>query len=424
MPYSIVKGGGSCKSSEWAVIKDSDGKTMGCHSSKADAEKQLAAIHANEDKKMPELLSHLARVVLPDASRLDTLRDMVTANYAGDNSEDLFYWDAEISNDLLDSHFTHMSESTLRNYAQDANRGVAFLKGHDWRQLPIGYSIQAELEEASSRKRVVASFYTVRSIPEAADLIARMKAGLLRDVSVGFHGGRMVCDICNQDFWDCRHWPGLKYEEKNGDVVTTKLATYTIEDAHLSEVSGVFDGSTPEAMILKAQRAAKRGDLTPEQVDLLERRYRIALPTTRYFTPQGGKKMEEKDFARITTALVDCRVLDAAEVASVDDTNLAALVEKASQRLQSLESQALEGQEYRASLIEDALAEGVRAQGTSFNRSLYETTLKTAPLSVIRQMRDDWKRVADAIFPSGRRSVDSEAVHKPAVSAIPDEAYA
>src|SRR6266498_93985 len=55
MPWHIEKGGGSCAASEWAVIKDSDGSTAGCHPTKADAEAQLAALYANEpEASMPD----------------------------------------------------------------------------------------------------------------------------------------------------------------------------------------------------------------------------------------------------------------------------------------------------------------------------------------------------------------------------------
>ncbi len=43
MPYSIKKQG-----DQWCVVKDSDGKVMGCHDTPAKANDQLAAIYANE----------------------------------------------------------------------------------------------------------------------------------------------------------------------------------------------------------------------------------------------------------------------------------------------------------------------------------------------------------------------------------------
>jgi HK97 family phage prohead protease len=51
MPWHVEKGGGTCGSSQWAVIKDSDGSTAGCHSTKAKAEAQMAALYASEDSK-------------------------------------------------------------------------------------------------------------------------------------------------------------------------------------------------------------------------------------------------------------------------------------------------------------------------------------------------------------------------------------
>lgn len=47
MPYSIRKGGGSCSKAEWAVVKTSTGKSVGCHKTKASARKQLAALQIN-----------------------------------------------------------------------------------------------------------------------------------------------------------------------------------------------------------------------------------------------------------------------------------------------------------------------------------------------------------------------------------------
>jgi HK97 family phage prohead protease len=48
MPWHVAKGGGTCPVGEWAVIKDSDGSTAGCHPTRAAADKQMAALYANE----------------------------------------------------------------------------------------------------------------------------------------------------------------------------------------------------------------------------------------------------------------------------------------------------------------------------------------------------------------------------------------
>lgn len=49
MPWSKVKGGGTCSEDEWAVIKDDDGSTEGCHATEAEADDQIAALYASEE---------------------------------------------------------------------------------------------------------------------------------------------------------------------------------------------------------------------------------------------------------------------------------------------------------------------------------------------------------------------------------------
>lgn len=437
MPYDKVKGGGTCKADEWAVIKKSDGKTMGCHPSESAAQDQIDAIYANEGSKMTiDTFYHLGRLVAITEARqaelIEILKKSVDPGLA-DSSENLFYFRAEISNNLLDSHYTRMSEKTLQNYAEDASRGVAFLSGHDWRSLPIGYSITGQLADVGGKKAVVADFYTVSGIQETDNLIKRIKTGLLRDVSVGFSKGRMICDICSRDFWDCEHIPGLNYQTKNGDTVTEVLSTFTIDDSRLNEVSGVFDGSTPDAMITKATRMASQGLLSNSQVEVLQNKFRMNLPTKSTFVmnanrslyvTNGGRKMEEKDFGRVIDVLVKAKVASEVDANAADEEQLTEYIEKLGERVQSLESQAEEGRQYRKDLIAEALAEGVRAQGNDFDADTYKTVLESASLTVVKRMRDDWKKAANAITPAGRKSVDSTAeTKKKTVQLVPDEAY-
>lgn len=53
MPYQIRKSDECPESKPWAVIKESDGKVMGCHETEADARRQLAALNANEPEQRP-----------------------------------------------------------------------------------------------------------------------------------------------------------------------------------------------------------------------------------------------------------------------------------------------------------------------------------------------------------------------------------
>lgn len=369
-------------------------------------------------------LSHLAKVRLLEEDAVAEFRNFLREKgYAGDVGDDsLFFWRAEISNTLLDSHFTHMNEKTLRNYAEDSDVGVSFLRGHRRNDLAIGYSFRGILEEEVGRRRVVADFYTIRGLAETDDLIKRMQAGLVRDVSIGFYGGEYWCDICRQTFWDCMHWPGMKYEIKDGDSTKTVVATYEIDDARLSEVSGVFDGSTPSAMVLKAQRMAAAGLIDNKQIEILEQRYRIKLPSPpRTFTVTNQQRtltykqkeeetmpMDEKQFSRVSEILVNAKLLPADQRETVDAETAVVLIDKLATRVLALELQAEDGRKYREDLVATAMTEGTRAYGNDFNAEKYKRLLASAPLEDIMSVTADFKKVADVVLPSGRSTVDDD----------------
>ena len=374
---------------------------------------------------MTDIFSYPARVLRVDARvRQDELLGMAKANSAYDpavfEERTPFFWTAEISNDGVDAYYTHMLPSTLNNFVSAARSGISFLNSHRHNELPFGRSLDGRLVTDGQRQRVLADFYTLPGLNlngiTTDDFITGVRAGIVSDVSVGFHGGTHFCDVCQQNYmsWDCPHVAGLKFEIKDKGLV---LCTISIDDAILSEVSGVYDGATPDATIQKAQRMAESGELKPEAVRVLEARYRMRFPTTRSFAvvkPQEGKTME---FEQIVNQIREVLALpaDGDVVAGVLAVSTAPeklrTVEQqlfeARAKVAELEPLAADGRAYRDDLINDALAEGVRAYGDKFNRATYEAALKNASLDLIRQMKGDWGTVGAERFAGGRKTVDS-----------------
>lgn len=62
MPWRVKKGGGTCADDEWAVLKRTDGSTVGCHPSKSKALSHLAALNANVEERAT--LHQLATLVI------------------------------------------------------------------------------------------------------------------------------------------------------------------------------------------------------------------------------------------------------------------------------------------------------------------------------------------------------------------------
>lgn len=374
---------------------------------------------------MTELYSYPARVLRIDArARQDELLGLAKANSAYDpaifEERTPFFWTAEISNDQIDAYYTRMLPSTLQNFAAAARAGVSFLNSHRHMELPFGRSLDGRIVEGGNRQRVMADFFTLPGLNlngiTTDDFIAGVRAGIVSDVSVGLFGGTHFCDICQQNYmsWDCPHVAGLKFEIKDRGLV---LCTVSIDNAQLSEVSGVYDGATPDATIQKAQRMAEAGELKPDAVRVLEARYRTRFNVKRSFPVAKPEKDKAMDFEQIVNQIREVLALpaDGDVVAGVLAVSTAPdklrsveqqLVE-ARAKVAELEPLAADGRTYRDDLINDALAEGVRAYGDKFNRGTYEAALKNASLDLIRQMKGDWAAIGSERFAGGRKTVDS-----------------
>jgi len=375
------------------------------------------------------------------ATMLDMLKGKMPDPSMMDNATP-FFWSAEISNGNVDSYFTHMLPSTLTNFANDATAGVSFQNSHRHNELPFGRSLRGVYEQDN----VIADFYTIPGLNlngvSTDDFITGVKTGIISDVSVGFYGGQMWCDVCKMDYrsWDCPHVAGMRYEIQGGGQVT---ATVGVDNARLAEVSAVFDGSTPDATILKAERMIAAGELKPEAVRMLEARYRMNFANKRSFPSvdlgeRKSKSMDlEKVFAQIREVLGISNDGDAvATVASLvaerdrlatEHKNATTEAEALRAKVAELEPQAKDGAQYRTDLVNETLAEGVRAYGDKFAKETYETLLRTSPLVIIKQMKNDWAVLGASRFQGGRATVDnSEAPEKAQgkrKSGVPDTAF-
>jgi len=367
-----------------------------------------------------------------------------------------FFFRAEISSDRLDSYFTRMHETSLVNYAQDAATGISFQNSHNHHEMGFGRSLTGLFVPGEDVDTVLADFYTVRGLTlngiNTDHLITGIRTGLVKDVSIGFYGGEYICSICGRDLWDwdCTHVPGFKYAppDEKGNKGEEELAFAWVRDAHLAEVSAVYDGATPGAAILKAQQESEAGRLSPEKARILESRYRIALPGKRQQWA-GANLSQEESMTKDTKNEKDMQdpqeeerfaVLQRMESAleSVAGANVEAklaglLAERTStaQRVKDLAGEvatlkplAEDGHTYRADLVSTALAEGVRAYGGTFDEATYRKLLEASDLTVVKRLRDDWTLIAEGRFPGGRQTKDGHDAGAVSTEAtIPAAAY-
>lgn len=238
----------------------------------------------------------LAEAGAPPADDMAAINAL--AHRALDPSE-VFSFDCVPSTSELDSYLTKMAPSSLQNYAADAQAGVSLMNSHrtsPWYggvELPLGRTYQGSVltDETGQATALQSSGYMLRGYrPNGPanlgtdEVIKGVESGLIFDLSIGFstsRGGWYRCSICGQDMYQgsCPHYQGLYYDAEGAyqPGKQGRLAFAWVENARLSEVSFVFDGATPGAGIVKAQRAVEAGLLERAVVAQLEDVYQVRL---------------------------------------------------------------------------------------------------------------------------------------------------
>ncbi len=388
-----------------------------------------------------------------------------------------FYWTAEISSNRLDAYTTRMHPTSLKNYAEDAKRGVSFQDSHqsDGIHRTFAQSLAGRYYGPGNQARpdgiaaVEADFYSLLGLDLAIDTyVNKVRAGLTKDVSIGFYGGLYRCSICQRDMRDysdwsnyCPHYPGQKVailDPKTGKPTDERdTVEASIEGAHLAEVSGVYDGATPEASILvvKARELADAGKLDPKEARFIEDRYRVRLPgmapvhavgidlrarpsggAAPTLTPQEEPMTFEEQLralltehgvpesadalAHVRTLLGDQRARIQAATAEREELlrgalatvglpcegeDLLAAIRGHEPALATLRREAKYGGDWHKALIAEAAAEGVRALGQKFTEDRRKALAALAPDDLMER-RDTWREMGDARLPGGRQTTD------------------
>lgn len=190
-------------------------------------------------------------------------------------ADDVYIHYLEAANDnFIPDRFMFMDKSTLRNIAADARTGVAFMNSHRTGGLshpseqPFGKTFAGRFEQSTDgRMRALVGVYMRAGIapngtggPTTDDLHTMILSGTTADCSVGLYQGTAQCDLCKNDLGskDCGHVPGsrrnmspeqVKIQETRG--VRKGMASYTLMNARMNEVSAVYDGAVPGAGVQK-----------------------------------------------------------------------------------------------------------------------------------------------------------------------------
>lgn len=419
---------------------------------------------------------------LDEATAARLLRVINTRHSRGPLSLDQVYlFPGTPSNQAIDHYGTRMAESSLRNYLKNVRAGVALMNSHRTgglfagsAELPIGRLFEGELSGEILQvgkagfgdqvgQELAAWHYMIRGVRltdvSNDDLIASIDGGTIRDESIGFSlgpDGQFTCSICGRDYlnrgvrWDdeehrCPHLAFVEYDGQRAFV--------WVERAKLAEVSLVYKGATPGAMIRKAMACAPQ--LDRQALGMLEEHYQVRLlggsthpvktvedrpkpgEAGNRSQPEEVNSMSELNRAPIIELLEDHLPAErVAQIRAVEDDDgfalaaalalvelhqseqarvaeLSAQTRALQQQAETLATEAEIGRTYRDDLVTAAVAARVRVQGNAFDAERYRGVLvRSNDLDFIKSEKATWEARAAEVLRAGpgqtRQAGDSE----------------
>ena len=164
------------------------------------------------------------------------------------HAEEVFTFRLAACDNQVDRDCERFTETTLEQLSK-LYIGKPVLRDHKWSaETQTARVYDAQVADEGEVKRLVLSCYMVRTAG-AADTIAAIEGGILRECSVGCAVEHVNCSICGADQRKtlCEHCPGREYD---GQICHFELDGAA--DAY--EVSLVAVPVQPEAGTVKAKR--------------------------------------------------------------------------------------------------------------------------------------------------------------------------
>lgn len=325
------------------------------------------------------------------------------------SAEDVFVYQGIISSDAMDSYYTKMdAETSLRNYANDLKAGTPLMTYHETSQAPIGRSFDSSIDVKEDGKTVVRGlFYIVRHTKingeSTDDLIRQIETGTLTEMSVGFGGINLwyKSSYDGKDIFESRYYPGDK--DENGNLVY-----YYIMDATLREVSLVYKGACPDAVVERIRNDLPNMEDAERQIQKYETRFnvRIDMPKQR---SKEGKRMNIEEITRAVEKgdLQRGELLKALKVDAITEGQRSILKELGDdasiETVRSLKEKAEIGK--RA--FEEKLDELVKARvaiGQEFDQEKYKEQMRSMDVDFIEDQTRLFEDIKKAEFKPGRQT--------------------
>lgn len=315
------------------------------------------------------------------------------------STEEVFVFSGKSAGDMvIDNRYIQLSKEILETFVKDAKTGVSWLLNHSWSSWsePVtifGRTFDGRLESSSVNGETVAMHLdkyiprsdTLKNGRSANSVIEDIENGVLFDTSIGWGSSKMVCSICNMDYYggECNHLRGRMYEGADGN---RKLCYIIAKNpGYLMEESGVFDGAYRGAGISMSTNAGDEFETPQGKFIIVDELKELPKGTNVLgcYSEKAGivtfiKKSEHKKTFALGSAL--------GKEYSDDDVLRFAK----------------EGIEYHKQTVEEAIRMGVRAMGNDFPAETWKSSFATMGTKAILDIAKTWEIAAKNSIPAGR----------------------
>lgn len=360
------------------------------------------------------------------SNHLEKINRMAHVNLSAD---EIFVYQGVISSDAMDSYFTKMdAETTLRNYANDLVKGTPLMTYHETAQAPIGRSFDSEFTVNEEGKAIVRGlFYIVRDVAINGDntnnIIRQIETGTLTEMSVGFGGMNLwyKSSYDGKDIFDSRYYPGDK--DENGNLVY-----YYIMDANLREVSLVYKGACPDAVIERIRNDLPEMEDAERQLEKYEQRFNVRIDMPNIRTKKEGKRMNIEEVVRAIKGgqLDRSELLNSLKVNVLSDDQRSVLDELGDdvsvETVRSLKEKAELGEMAINEKLE-SLVKARTAVGQEFGQESYKKNMRAMGVEFIEEQTRMFEELKQAKFEPGRQTKNNDDKRSEDVAVFVSEAY-
>lgn len=337
------------------------------------------------------------------------------------SEEDVYIFPIALCNNDIDRDFEMFSVDSLRSLSK-LYIGKTGILDHDAKSKnQVARIFKTSVDSVLGKKTKTGDdFYNLNAMAyilkseKNSDIISEIDGGIKKEVSVGCSIGKSVCSICGKDYYkdvDCSHRKGIDYDGKTCYVILDDPT-----DAY--EFSFVAVPAQPEAGVQKAYDKLRK-DKDEKVLEYKEflKDYNIDEEKFTKIVDNEGKQISAETFKSCVDAYKEMNPIE--KIDTSEFTNKIADLEN---ERDSFKEKASNYDKIVNDAISDAIKEGIRAKGDSFDEERWNKILKSFDYKEILGQKEEWHGEAEKQLNAGRR-VSEPYGYSATVKSIEDGKY-